>query len=97
MFEVTRSDKLSNSCCLNRGSVLLYEEVFDSFLNDHIGTPMPVLGNSPVSQYFPPSGEQPEQSLLSLKSEQPTATCIAILDKYCCYVKHGGITEKLAL
>ena len=54
VFKVIRSDKLSNSSCLNRGSVLLYEEIFDSFLNDYIGTPMPVLGNSPVSPFFFP-------------------------------------------
>ena len=29
------------------------------------------------------------------KSEQPTAGCIAISHKYCCYIKHGGIITNL--
>ena len=33
--------------------------------------------------------EQPEQFILSHKSEQPTAGCIAIFRKYCCYIKLG--------
>ena len=35
--------------------------------------------------YFPPSGEQPEQGW------------IAIFHKYCCYTKHGAITTNLTL
>ena len=44
-----------------------------------------------------PSGEHPEQSILAHKSEQPTAGCISMFDKYCCYIKLGGIITNLAL
>ena len=45
--------------------------------------------------YFSPSGEQLEQRILTCKSEQPTAGCIArLFYKYCCYIKHGGYYNK---
>ena len=47
--------------------------------------------NSPVSQLSFPNGEQPEQRISALKSEQPTAGCIAILHKYRFYMKLGGV------
>ena len=43
--------------------------------------------------YFSNGGEQPEQRILAYKSEQLTAGCIATFDEYCCYIKHGGITN----
>ena len=55
------------------------------------------LPNSPVSQLFSLSGEQPEQRTLAYKSQQPTAGCISIFHKYCCYTKHGGIMITLTL
>ena len=45
--------------------------------------------------YFSLSGEQPEQRILVHKSEQPTASCIAIFHKYWWYIKHGGIITNL--
>ena len=51
--------------------------------------------NSPVSQSFFPSCEQPEQRILAHKSKQPTAICIAIFHKYCCHSKHGGSITNL--
>ena len=51
--------------------------------------------NSPVSQLFSPGGKQPEQRVLVHKSEQPTAGCIAIFHKCCCYIKHGVIITNL--
>ena len=45
--------------------------------------------------YFSPIGEQPEQRILAYKSEQPTAGCMEIFHKYCCYIKHGGIITHL--
>ena len=30
--------------------------------------------------------------MLAYKSEQPTNGCITMFHKYCCYMKHGGIT-----
>ena len=47
--------------------------------------------------YISSSGEQPKQCILAHKSEQPTAGCIAIFHKYCCYIKHGGIITNLNL
>ena len=44
-----------------------------------------------------PSDEQREQRILAQQSEQPTAGCIAIFHKYCCYIKHGGIITNLNL
>ena len=38
-----------------------------------------------------------EQLILANKSEQPTASCIAIFHKYVCYVKHRGITTNLTM
>ena len=49
--------------------------------------------NSPVSQLFFPSDEQPDQCISAHKSKQPTAGCIAIFNKYCCYIKHRGISS----
>ena len=46
---------------------------------------------------FCPSSEQPKQHILAYKSEQSTASCIAIFHKYCCYIKHGGIITNLTL
>ena len=43
----------------------------------------------PVSKLFSPSGEQAEQRILAYK--QPTACCIAIFHKYCCFIRYGGI------
>ena len=55
-------------------------------------------GNSLVCfSILPPSGEQSEQGILAHKSEQPTAGCIAIFHKHCCYIKLGGIITKLNL
>ena len=31
---------------------------------------------------------------ISLPAEQPIASCIAILHKYCCYTKYGGYCKK---
>ena len=53
--------------------------------------------NIPVSKLFFPSGKQLEQCILAYKSEQPTAHCIAIFHKYCCYIKHGGIITNLTM
>ena len=53
--------------------------------------------NRPVSQLFSSSSEQPEQGVLAYKSEQQTAGCIAIFDKYFCYIKHGDIITNLTL
>ena len=47
--------------------------------------------------YFSPAGEQPEQSILAHKSEQPTAGWIGIFHKYFCYMKHVGIVTNLIL
>ena len=47
--------------------------------------------NSPVSQFFSPSSEQPKQCIIASKSEQPSASCIEIFHKYCWYIKHWGI------
>ena len=47
--------------------------------------------------YLSPSGEQPEQRILTHKSEQPPAGCIAIFHKYSCNIKHGGIITNLTL
>ena len=44
---------------------------------------------------FPPSGEQPEHCRLAHYFWQPTAGCIAIFHKYCCYTKHGGVSTNL--
>ena len=33
--------------------------------------------------------------MLAYKSEEPTNGCIAMFHKYCCYMKHGGITTNL--
>ena len=46
---------------------------------------------------FSPSGEQPEQCILSHKLWQPTAGCIAIFHKYCCYKKGGIMTNWTSL
>ena len=51
--------------------------------------------NSSVSKLFSPSGEEPEQRIYVHKWEQPTADCIAIFHKYCCYIKHRGIITHL--
>ena len=53
--------------------------------------------NSPCSQLFSPSSEQPEQHILAYKSEQTTAGCIAIFPKHCCYIEYGGIIANLTL
>ena len=44
---------------------------------------------------FPPSGEQPEHCILVHEFWQPTAGCMAIFHKYCCYTKHGGVSTNL--
>ena len=44
---------------------------------------------------FSPSGDQPEQRILACKSEQPTAGCIAMLHKYCCFIVHGGYNRNI--
>ena len=46
---------------------------------------------------FSPSGTQPEHRKLAHELLQPTAGCIAIFHKYCCYTKCGGITTNSAL
>ena len=38
-----------------------------------------------------------KQHILDYKSEQPTAGCIAVFHKDCCYTKHGGIIANLTL
>ena len=53
--------------------------------------------NSPVSQWFSTSGEQPEQRVLAYALWQPTSGCIAIFHKYCCFTKEEGIIAKLTL
>ena len=53
--------------------------------------------NIPFSQLLSPSGEKLEQRIRAFKSEQPTAGCMAIFHKYCCYIKHGGIITNLTL
>ena len=53
--------------------------------------------NCPISQDFSPSGEQLELRKLAHELKQPTAGCIAIFHKYCCYTKHGSITASLTL
>ena len=57
-------------------------------------------GNTHVSLFhnsFSHTSKQPEQHILAHKPEQPTAGCIAIFHKYCCYIKHGGIITNLIL
>ena len=54
------------------------------------------LSNSPISQIFLPlvvSSSTEHRKLAHDK--QPTAGCIAIFHKYCCYTKRGGITTSL--
>ena len=53
--------------------------------------------NSPVSQRFSPSGEQPEHRILAHELWQLTAGCIEISHKYCWYTKRVGITTTLTL
>ena len=53
--------------------------------------------NIPVSQRFFPSGKQPEHHILAHELKQPTAGCIALFHKYCCYAKRGGIKIDLTL
>ena len=48
--------------------------------------------NSPVSQQFPPSSEQPIQRILAHKLWP-----IAIFHKYCCYTKRRGIITSMNL
>ena len=55
------------------------------------------VSNSPISKRITPSGEQREHRKLANELEQPTAGCIAIFHKYCCYTKRGGITTNLTL
>ena len=43
---------------------------------------------------FAPGGEQLEHRKLA-HDKQPTAGCIAIFHKYCCYTKRGGIATNL--
>ena len=45
--------------------------------------------NNPISQWFPPNGEQPEQRKLT--HTWPTDGCRAIFHKCCYYTKHGSI------
>ena len=54
-------------------------------------------GYSPISQGFSPAGEQLEHRKLAHELWQPTAGCIAIFHKYCCYSKRDYITTNLAL
>ena len=53
--------------------------------------------NSHVLQLFFPCNEQPKQHILAHKSEQPTAGCVAIFHRYCCYIKQGGIITNFNL
>ena len=53
--------------------------------------------NSSVSQLFSSSSEQPEQSILACKPEQPTVSCIAIFHKYCCNIKHKILAGMLLI
>ena len=53
--------------------------------------------DSPVSQLFSPSGEQPGQRILAHKSEQTTAGYLTIFHKFCCFIKRVGITTNLTL
>ena len=46
---------------------------------------------------FSPSGEEPEHRKFAHELWQPTAVCIAIFHKYCCYKKCGVITANLTL
>ena len=39
------------------------------------------------------SGEQPEYSILAHELKQPTASCIGIFHKYCCYTKCGVLQQ----
>ena len=54
------------------------------------------LSNSPISQRVFPSGGQLKHRKLA-HDKQPTAGCIAIFHKYCCYTKCGDITTNLTL
>ena len=45
----------------------------------------------PFHYSFPSSGEQPQQRVLACQPEEPTVSCIAIFQNYCCYIKHVGI------
>ena len=47
----------------------------------------------PFHKHFFPSGEQLEHHKLAHELLQPTASCIEIFYKYCCYTKCGGITN----
>ena len=51
----------------------------------------------PFDKDFSPSGEQLELRKLAHELQQPTAGCIAMFHKYCCYTKHGSITASLTL
>ena len=53
--------------------------------------------NSFISErFFPPSGERLGHRKLA-HDKQPTAGCIEIFHKYCCYTKCGHITTNLTL
>ena len=45
---------------------------------------------------FPLAVSSPNIVYLAHESEQPTAGYIAIFHKYCCYIKHGGITTNFS-
>ena len=51
----------------------------------------------PFHKDLSPGGEQLEHRKLAHELKQPTAGCIAIFHKYCCYRKRGGITSNLTL
>ena len=62
----------------------------------YIITGHPIYDNSPVSQLFLPWWWAPRTTYIS--SEVRTAAgCIAIFQKYCCYIKHGSIITNLTL
>ena len=54
-----------------------------------------MVSNSPMSQWFPPNGEQPEQRKSAHTLYQQTDSCRAIFHKYCCHTEHGGIVTNL--
>ena len=68
--------------CAHYGVTVMYEQNPDKFVRHKA-----ITWNN----------DMPLSTHVTYKSEQPTTGCIAIFQKYCCYIKHGGVITNLTL